>query len=1042
MRIVRFAVYRPVATTVCFLAALLLGLYSLFRLSVDFLPDIDIPRLVVRTDAPSLNARDVEEHVTRPIEAALSALSGVRRLKSISQDGISFVEVEFNWGSDMDLNFIKARSSLDQGHLPQTADRPTILRFDPSAAPIMTLVITGDRVEQPRSTRDHQAALMELKEMAEAVVKRRLEQIDGVAYVQVAGGLDREIQIHLDAEKSLRYNIGFAEVETSLKQFNITHSGGSIRDGFSQLPLRIQAEFTDIQQIRQIPVQLTPKLIRLQDVARVEEGYAERTGYTRLNGHEVITLYVFKEAGTNTVEASEKVYDNLHRFSQEYANFAVVPVFDQAEFISESIHNVLQSLYLGGLFAFVILIYFLRDLKNPLIVGLSIPISIITTFICMYFLDINFNIVSLGGLALGIGILVDNSIVVLENIYRYREMSHEPGEAAVRGTREVGLAITASTLTTMSVFMPLVYVKGIAGALFYEQAVTISLALAASLIVSIVLLPMLSARSWNAPNKSGRLYRIGRVAATPFLLTIDLFQYLFNQFFSLYEYVLVRALRHRWKVAFALFVLLALSTYLATGLERELIPTVDRKHLVLRAELPPGTSLPTTAAEITKLERRLLREDGVVSVLASIGITREILNRQYRPGLNKAVLDIEVAESSESANVAERIEAAFGEFSRLTLSLSPPESAFDQLFQHQTQFDLKIIGSQLTALADLSQRITDFMQQDAGFANARANLQASKQMFSVEVQREAALQYGIHLAELADFINRQLQGSTPTQFVDFADRIDIKVLAEHRDELDLWRILNMQYPVKMQGRLVSVPLSELIRLKPSAGYEAIHRENQVRTVAVTAALQGLDFAQAKARLDEYLPQLTIPDGYWIEIGTQYAELQEHYQNLYLILFISIVLVYFILAAQFESLAVPFVIVVAVPFASIGVICTLWLTGNTLNLMSLLGCIVLVGIVVNDSIVKTDFIHRHYQASGDLGRAIVEAGQKRFRPICMTTLTTVCGLLPMALSSGSGAELRRPLAWAVVGGISLSTLLILIAVPILYSVVVRATRAKD
>ncbi len=582
MRIVRFAVYRPVATTVCFLAALLLGSYSLFRLSVDFLPDLDIPRLIVRTDAPSLSALDVEEHVTRPIESSLSAISGVRRLKSISQDGISFVEVEFNWGSDMDLSFIKARSSLDQGHLSQTAGRPTILRFDPSAAPIMTLVVTSDRVQQPRSTRDYQAALVELKEVAQAVVKRRLEQIDGVAYVQVAGGLDREIQIHLDAEKSRRYNIDFAEVENSLKQFNITHSGGSIRDGFAQFPLRIQAEFTDVQQIRQVPVQLTPKLIRLQDVARVEDGYAERTGYTRLNGHEVITLYVFKEAGANTVEASEKVYDSLYRFSQEYADFAVVPVFDQAEFISESIHNVLQSLYLGGLFAFVILIYFLRDLKNPLIVGLSIPISIITTFICMYFLDIHFNIVSLGGLALGIGILVDNSIVVLENIYRYREMSHEPGAAAVRGTREVGLAITASTLTTMSVFMPLVYVKGIAGALFYEQAVTISLALAASLIVSIMLLPMLSARSWDAPNTSGQLYRIGRVAATPFLLTIDLFQYLFNKFFLLYEYGLVRALRHRWEVAGALFVLLALSTYLATGLERELIPTVDRKHLVLR----------------------------------------------------------------------------------------------------------------------------------------------------------------------------------------------------------------------------------------------------------------------------------------------------------------------------------------------------------------------------------------------------------------------------------------------------------------------------
>lgn len=455
MRLVRFAVQRPVATTVCFLAALLLGIYSLFRLSVDFLPDIDVPRLVVRTDALGLNARDVEEYVTRPIEAALSSVGSVRRLRSVSQDGLSLVEVEFRWGSDMDLGFIEARSSLDRAGLPQAAGRPTILRFDPSSAPVMTLIVTGDRIEHPQSTRDYHQALMELKEVAQSVIKRRLEQIDGVAYVQVAGGLDREIQVFLDVEKCRRYNIGFAAVEQSLAQFNVTHSGGTIRDGVAQFPLRIQAEFTSLAEIGRIPVRQEPKQIRLEEVARIEEGYAERSGYTLLNGHEVITLYLFKEAGANTVETSEKVYGDLYQFSLDYPDFTVRPVLDQAEFIQASIDSVIEALYLGGIFAFISLIYFLRDFKNPLIVGLSIPVSIVTTFICMYFLDIHFNIVSLGGLALGIGILVDNSIVVLENIYRYREQGHAPGEAAVRGTEEVGLAITASTLTTMAVFLPL-----------------------------------------------------------------------------------------------------------------------------------------------------------------------------------------------------------------------------------------------------------------------------------------------------------------------------------------------------------------------------------------------------------------------------------------------------------------------------------------------------------------------------------------------------------------------------------------------------------
>ncbi len=1040
MRIVNFAVHRPVATTVCFLAALMLGVYSLFRLSVDFLPDIDVPRLIVRTDAPGMNARDVEEYVTRPIEASLSAVSSVRRLRSVAQDGLSFVDVEFRWGSDMDLGFIQVRSSLDRGQerLPQAAGRPTILRFDPSAAPIMTLIVTGDRIEQPQSTRDYHEALMELKEVSQAVVKRRLEQIDGVAYVHVTGGLEREIQVFLDVEKSQRYNIGFEEVERSLEQFNVVSLGGTIRDGFSQFPLRIQAEFTKIEEIRRMPVRLEPKLIRLEEMARIEEGYKERRGYTRLNGHEVITLHLFKEAGANTVETSEKVYGDLYRFSLDYPDFEVRPVFDQAEFIRESIDNILHSLYLGGVFAFIALIYFLREFRNPMIVGLSIPISILTTFTCMYFLDIHFNIVSLGGLALGIGILVDNSIVVLENIHRYREMGHTPREAAVRGADEVGLAITASTLTTMAVFLPLVYIKGIAGALFYEQAVTISLALAASLIVSITLLPMLSSRGWKkGPIEERLFYRMGRRGLALFVLTIDLFQRLFGGFFALYERALAGALRHRWKVLGAALVLLVLSGWMAAKLDRELMPSVDRRHLIVRAELPTEASLSATSAEIARLEHRLLQEEGVRSVLASVGITREILDGRYQPGLNKAVLDIEIEEGAQSAAVARRLEKAFADFSGLSLVLAQPESVFEQLFQQrQASFDLKIVGPRLETLAALSQQIADFMRQTPGFANVVADLRAGKRAFSIVVDRDAAISYGIRVGELTDFINRQLQGSTPTQFIDFVERIDIRVLAERRDELDLWRILRLQYPIQKQDHTIHVPLSELIRLEPSQGYEEIHREDQARTVTITAALQGVDVAQARAQLTALLDRLKIPSGYWIEIGAQYAEMQEHYRNLYLILSISVILVYFILAAQFESLKVPFVIVVAVPLASIGVVLSLWLTGNTLNIMSLLGCIVLVGIVVNDSIVKVDFIHRRYRTSGDLQEAIVEAGQKRFRPICMTTLTTVCGLLPMALSSGSGAELRRPLAWAIVGGISLATLLTLIVIPILYSVVAR------
>ncbi|MCY3790797.1 MAG: efflux RND transporter permease subunit, partial [Gemmatimonadetes bacterium] len=740
----------------------------------------------------------------------------------------------------------------------------------------------------------------------------------------------------------------------------------------------------------------------------------------------------FKEAGANTVETSEKVYGDLYQFSLDYPDFTVRPVFDQAEFIQASIDSVIEALYLGGVFAFISLIYFLRDFKNPLIVGLSIPVSIVTTFICMYFLDIHFNIVSLGGLALGIGILVDNSIVVLENIYRYRELGHTSREAAVLGTEEVGLAITASTLTTMAVFLPLVYVKGMAGALFYQQAVTISLALAASLLVSITLLPMLSSRRWKR-QPSRVLHRM----ATPLVWTIDLFQRVFGAFFALYERVLAGALRHRYTVMVAAFALLALSGWLAVRLDRELMPDVDRGHLVLHVELPTEASLSATSAAVARLEHRLRQEAGVRSVLASVGIVRESVAGGYRPGLNKAVLDLELAEGVPSAEVERTLEAAFADFGELSLTLAQPESVFEQLFQRQqTLFDVKIVGPQLETLAALSEQTADFMRQTAGFAHVVSDLRTGKRTFEVVIDRDAAINYGIRIEQLTDFINRQLQGSTPTQFVDFVDRIDIRVRAGHSDELDPQRILSLQYPVQRKDRTIHVPLSQLIRLEPSQGYEEIHREDQSRTATITATLQGIDRTEAQAKLTALLDGLTVPSGHWVAVGTHYAQMQEQYRNLYVLVALAVILVYCILAAQFESLVVPFVIVAAVPLASMGVVFALWATNNTLNIMSLLGCIVLVGIVVNDSIVKVDFIHKRFRSDGTLQEAIVGAGQKRFRPICMTTLTTVCGLLPMALSSGSGAELRHPLAWAIVGGLSLATLLTLIVIPILYSVVVR------
>lgn len=1084
MHITEIAIKRPVATTMIFLAIAMLGVYSFFRLSIDFLPDINIPKLLIKTECPNVNPEDVETKVTETLEAALSTMQEVRKIHSISRQGLSLIYVEFKWGTDMDMGFIKTRSKLDriQHTLPEFADRPTVLRFDPTSTPMMILVATGNRIQNPKSLKDYQEALVELKQVSLSILKRRLEQIEGIAYAMISGGLEREIQIHMDIEKMKAFHIGFSEVESALRRFNVmNNAGGMIREGHHQFPLRIQAEYDSIDEIAETPIKYTTagRVIFLKDIAYIEDGYKERTGYTRLNGREVITLFLFKEAGTNTVETAKNVYRVLHRLLLEYPEFKVIPIFDQAEFVQESIDSVLQSLYWGGIFVVLVLFYFLQNLKNPIAVGISIPISIISTLAAMYFLKINFNIISLGGLALGIGILVDNSIVVIENIHRYREMGYSSIESAIQGTKEVSLAITASTLTTVSVFFPLIYVKGLAGELFYDQSLTITLSLTISLIVSITLLPLLVSQDrmprgqfwthWdmntymptnvkmNGKNITRKffgwvmliIYAIAYVFYRALLRhlismsksTIYYFRVLFDHLMVVYEKHLKWSLQNRGKVLVTVFLLFC-ATVGATKLMRsEFMPQVARNQLVIQAESPPGTSLESTAVEISRLEEALLRQPGIKRVLSSIGITDNTLDQDYQPGTNKAILDIEIDEEANAFDIAEDLKMLFDQFEGMILTTSQRTTAFEQLFQQQRDlFDIKIFGSELKDLKEMNEKICAFMMREPEFEHVISSFKQGGWTYSIHLNKERLIYYGIHPQELIKYLEIYLKGSNPTQFIDFADKIDIRISAH--SQLDLETIQSLQYPLRKRGKTpaedkyIFVPMHQIITFSPEIGHSEITRENQSRTISITASLQNLSYSQATKKMEEFFDTLTRPEGCWIEIGGLKRATKETHYNLVLILMISLALIYFIISAQFESLRIPVIILVAVPLSFIGIVFTLLLTGNTLNTMSLMGAVVLAGIVVNDSIIKVDFIHRRFMSDSDLYTAVIEAGRKRFRPILMTTVTTICGLLPMALETGKGAELRHPLAWAIIGGISIATLLTLVVVPVIYSVFIK------
>ncbi len=1030
------AVRRPVTTVVAYAAAVLLGLYSFYQMGVDFLPDVEVQKLAVKTECAGVAAIDIEEEVTQTIEAALSGLYNIRNMRSVSRDDLSMIYLEFSWDADMDLTFIQVRNKLDriQQLLPDFAARPTVLRFDPSSSPFMMLAVTGDRIEHPISDEDYRAALVELKNIAEAVVKPRLEQIQGVAQALVAGGLEREVQVELDRRKCLAYGVEFADVEAALTRFSTHAVGGTIREGNLVYPLRIEGRYRDLEDLKKVPVKRVDNAtVFLQDIATVQDGFKEPTGYNRLNGKDTVTLYLYKKSGDNTVKTAGKVEAMLAALTVEFPDFRVIPVFDQAEFIQEAVDNVLSSLYWGGFFAVLVLFLFIRDWKSPLVVGLAVPVSIVITFAVMYSVGIHFNVVSLGGLALGIGILVDNAIIVLDNVQRFRQQGYSLVEAAIEGTREVSLPIAASTFTTVSVFLPLVYIEGLAGALYFDQAITVVASLTLSLLVSVSLVAMLLSRG----DTRGRLSRL--LGKLPLLTRLgDRADALGEGAIRRYERLLAVCLQNKAVTLVAIGVAAGLGLSLLSAVERELMPTVDRKRLVLEVEFPESSILRRTLAEVAEIERLLAADPAIETVYSSVGVTDIDFDQSHRPGANKAVIEVKIAQAADTDAVAARLKA-LGR-TAAELSVRPPPSFLEHFFPPKTSdFKVRLNGEDWGELAAVSKAIVALMEDMPRFAHVRSSLAEGAGGYEVSIDHSQVALYGIDAAKLAAFLRRQVQGSQPTQLADYSREVDVKLVVGRAGALGIETLKQLSYPVRREEQTVYVPVEQLVSISPYTGYAALQRKNQSRTVEVEAELVQGDAAAAKRQLENAASRVEKPQDVWLEIGAIDEEMQQMLDDLALTLVVSFCLVFAILAAKFESLRIPFVVIAVVPLALVCVVATLYATGQTLNFMSAMGAVVLVGIVVNDSIVKVDFIRNRHLAGADLSTAIAEAGRKRLRPIAMTTVTTVLGLLPLALSTGQGAELHQPMAWVIIGGLTLATGLTLVVVPVVYSLVCGRVR---
>lgn len=1001
-KLIKFALDRPVTVSMFYLGITLLGLLSLKDLPVELFPPLEYPELIIRTTWEKALPREVEQNVTRYLEEAVASGGETRSIFSRSMEGESLITARYPWGTDMRLMALMARQQLDRvaDFLPRNAGRPVIAHKSPENSPFLTLALSG-------------ADETALARLADYVVRRRLEQIRGVAYASINGAPRREIYVEYDPLTLKAWGVTPEEIKTALGEANVRAPAGRIKNGHYRLSLRVESVFTDIEQIAGtwvLPAGAPP--VPLKKIARVYEGVRERTALTRLNGAPCITVDVYKEAAGNTLTiaaASRAVIDTLQR-GLPAVRMDIVK--DQSRFIRASVDGMEQSLLIGALLSFAVLFIFLRSRVTPVIIGVAIPVSLLAAFIGMKLFGISVNIIALAGLALGSGMLVDNAIVVLENIHRHLEEGNSPYQAALRGATEVALPVTASTLTTLAVFLPVIFLQDLSGAIFGQQAATASLALIASLLASLTLAPPL----FLALHK-----RFSRRPAHP----ADKEKQSFLR--EGYHNLMLLALRWPGRVlgltALALF--LALITLIIN--ERALLPETETREVHVRMRFQPGTDIGYMAGESARWEETGRKAGMAEKIFTRVGRMENLFSAELEPGNNKADVMFGAYKPS-TPTMIRRLLQSVPEGLRIQYRVEREQPALRRLTGEATgSLDLFVSGEDPEQLDSLAARLKGKITAALPGVTINSGFFEKVPVWELTVNRERLMRFNISVDDVARVLKETLAGEQATMYHDFDKNIAVISRAPrlYREDIDLL----LQTPVTENGR----PVSDFVQVRPAMRLRSMDRHNQARVFLLRLTSEEYSLNRMAETTRRVMSRVQWPSGYRAYIGGSWESVMRSARLLLLAFFISVILVYLLLASQFESFRIPFVIMLTVPLALIGVGPALLFTSQTLSIMAFIGLIVVVGIVVNDGIVKIEFIERRRRAGLSMDEAILDAGRVRLRPILMTTVTTVVGLLPLALGWSSGAELQRPMAIAIVGGVSMATLLTLFVLPLLYKI---------
>ncbi len=1010
MKISKVSIQRPVAVSMIILIVVLLGMVSLTQLNLDLYPNIEIPVAVVSTQYPGVGPAEVESMVTRPLERALSTVGGLEQLNSISAEGSSLIILQYDFAQDMEGAALDVREQIDRvsGFLPEDVSEPAVFKIDPNAMPIFFFSINSpEGIEQAQL-------------IAEDKIQSRFERIPGVASVDLAGGFEKKVSITPDEEAMNGYGLTTDQLITSLRTHNINLPGGQITRGTKKLTLRFIGEYESVREIAGTVLRLPGgQLITLEDVAEVELVDDNRDAFARLNGRDSIQMTISKQSDANTVRVADAVNLELERIRAEVDGVEIVTIFDQSQYIKTAISNVATSGLIGGLLAVLILYLFLENVRTTLIIAISIPISVIATFFLMFNGNLTLNLMTLGGLSLGIGMLVDNAIVVLENIFRYRTLGYSREEAADKGTSEVAMAVTASTLTTVAVFLPIIYVEGVTSLIFTELALTVTFALLASLAVSLTVVPMLSSKLLHVDHEALEKKRF------------KYFERFYNRLESGYKWLLSKALKHKVTTILVALGIFVSSIGMVATLGSEFLPFMDEGRITVSITLPDGTILDETDQVTTQVIERLAPIEEVEDMFVTVGPGGNMIVSDS--GSNNASIDILLVALSERERgvlaIADDIRQRVSDLPGVEIAVTATQTqGFGGMGGSPISIALK--GDDLAILESISEDVMTLVKEVPGTREVTSDYRTTSEELTIHVRDDLAAQYGLTPLTVANAAKSRVQGTTAGTYKREGGEIDIVI--ESLDETQ--RIEDLKN-IRIDSPMgVSLPLHYLADFTYQKGPDSIQRSNQVRTITVGSDLFDRDLGSVTVDIEEKLAAYPWPTGYSYDVGGQSEELAESFESLVLALIIAILLVYMVMAAQFESLLNPFLIIFSVPLAVSGGAIGLFLTGRYISLPALIGVIMLAGIVVNNGIVLVDYANTLRREKGlTVLEAIKEAGPTRLRPILMTTFTTVLGLFPLALGIGEGTEASAPLATVVIGGLLLSTLLTLVYTPVLYTV---------